>query len=173
MLLFVGRRTGGNASQVCIQDKNLQASAVEVSIGFSATLWFIVLFTPALRRHYIPLCLLENHYGAIKSNVVLQTNMGFYSVSHGWALPWASCDYVPLWWSRDPAVEKTLNRWQWQRMYHPSWEPLWHLSCGPPSALVCKWLLSSHSGLECSVAKLISLQKWRKLNCPYEIKCIL
>lgn len=71
----MGRVTSGNASQVRTQDKNLQALAVKVSIGFSATLWFIVLFTPAPRRHYIPLCLLENHYGAIKSNVVSQTNM--------------------------------------------------------------------------------------------------
>ena len=44
-------------------------------------------FKSALRVHYIPLCLLENHYGAIKSNVVSHTNMGFSSVSDGCALP--------------------------------------------------------------------------------------
>lgn len=42
----------------------------------------------ALRVHYLPLCLLENHYGAIKSNVVSHTETwDFPSVSDGCALP--------------------------------------------------------------------------------------
>lgn len=84
----------------------------EISIGFSAALWFIVFFKSALRLHYIPLCLLENHYGAIKSNVVSHTNMEFSSVSDGCALPSCLLWFVHLWWSRDTAVGKTLNRWQ-------------------------------------------------------------
>lgn len=44
-------------------------------------------FKSTLRLHYIPLCLLENHYGAIKSSVVSQMNMEFSSVSDCWALP--------------------------------------------------------------------------------------
>lgn len=44
-------------------------------------------FKSTLRLHYIPLCLLENHYGVIKSSVVSQMNMEFSSVSDCWALP--------------------------------------------------------------------------------------
>lgn len=94
------------------------------------------------------------------------------SVTHAWPLPWASCDYVLSWWLRDPAVKKTPNRWQLHGCVTLLGSP-WHRSWGPPSVLVCKWLLSSSSGLECSVTKLISLQKWRKLNCPYEMKCTI
>ena len=45
----------------------------------------IVCFHSAPRLHYIPLCLLENNYGAIKSNAVSQTRN--FPVSDGHTFP--------------------------------------------------------------------------------------
>lgn len=82
---------------------------------FSAVLWFIVCFKSALRVHYLPLCLLENHYGAIKSNVVHTETWDFPPCLMAVHFLCASCEwFVHLWRSRDTVVAKTLNRWQLQ-----------------------------------------------------------
>lgn len=83
--MIVDGVAGENALKTCVGQK--LSWHWEVSIGFSAALWFIVCFKSALRLHCIPLCLLENHYSAIKSSVVSQANMEFSSVTDGCALP--------------------------------------------------------------------------------------
>ena len=146
----------------------------EISIGFSAALWFIVCFKSALRLHYIPLCLLENHYGAIKSNVVSQTNMEFSSVSDGCTLPLCLLWFVHLWWSRDTAVGKTLNRWQLR---------------GDASSFF--WMLSDTRARDflncwCATDSFEATWVWNvqwqnsscpqneeKLKCPYDMKCAI
>lgn len=84
-------------------------------------------FKSALRVHYIPLCLLENHYGAIKSNVVSHTNMGFSSVSDGCALPlcllWI-CTLVTVkrYSCRENTQQMAVARWRFLLF----WDALWH-----------------------------------------------
>lgn len=120
----------------------------------------------------MPLWLLENHYGAIKSNVVSQMDVSPKSLC---LTPGHFLECLVTTCSRD-GRETQLSRDPTDgscRDVSPFLGSLWHRSWGPPSALVCRWLLSRNSGLECSVTKLISLQKWRKLNCPYEMRCTI
>lgn len=127
-------------------------------------------FKSALRLHYIPLCLLENHYSAIKNNGVPKTHTEFPSVSEGCAFP--SC----LSWSSPLAMVKenqlsekhsTGGRSGWCFILF-----FWFSDNQAPTSimLVCNWLFFKQHGSGMFRDKFIFLQKWREMKVPLRKK---
>lgn len=102
-------------------------------------------FKSALRVHYLPLCLLENHYGAIKSNVVSHRNMGFSSVSDGCALP-----LCLLWICTLVTVKRYSCRKNTQQMAVASW------------CFLLFWMLSDTHRIGTSINDGVQLTPWKQ-----------
>lgn len=141
---------------------------------FSAALWFIVCFKSTLRLHYIPLCLLENHYGAIKSTVLSQMNMAFSSVSDCCTRP--SCLLRS---SVFVMVKRYSCRENTQQMAVAGWCFIlfWMLSDTQAQDFSKCWWATDSCQATCvwhvQWPKSSSSKNEKKLRCPYEMNCAL